>query len=280
MQLQLRIEQYEKTLLAKNGEVAILRDQKDQQRREWDRKMAQLTNAHGEEKEKIRAECELLRVARDQTQTELLFVMKERDDAVRRERAIARKVHQSTQEVLAPAPTSQEPAAALAAARNEGPSTPRHKDRSYAFRDGFEDDDVLMASPSKRGGAKTRTPTKTGLKRKRSVNGSPLPQLHLSQSRSASVATERVPTIDDKVLEKLFAQDDRLEVRLWLLRWFFSFFFFFFASLSFLSFPLPFPFLSLCPLLHANQPDTYMQLVLVLRGHYTTQMSNHTGTNI
>lgn len=222
-QLQLRVEQYEKALLAKNGEVAILRDQKDQQRREWDRKMAQLTNAHGEEKGKIRAECELLRVARDQTQTELLFVTKERDDAVRREKAIARKVHQPTQDVLALEPRSQEPvtaaaaaaATAAAAARSEGSSTPKRKDRSCAFRDGFEDDDVLMASPSKCGRTKTRTPTKTGLKRKRSVNGSPLPQLHLSQSRAASVTSaERVPAIDDKVLEKLFAQDDRLEVRL------------------------------------------------------------------
>jgi hypothetical protein len=210
-------EDFQKTLLAKNGEVAIVRNKQEQIIREYDRKIAQINNAHGGEKEKLKAEVEVLKTARDRTQTELMFVTKERDDAIRRERVASRKIQQSQQEVPAQTQRSQELVIGGAGVTQAEPlrnltMTPKRKDRSYAYRDGFEDDDVLMHSPSRQG-RKTRTPTKTSMKRKRSVHGSPLPQLSLSQSRIASVIVERVPTIDDKVLEKLFSQDDRLEVR-------------------------------------------------------------------
>jgi hypothetical protein len=177
--------------LAKSGEVANVRNKLDTVSREWERKMAQNMQSFGEEKEKLLKEVEVFKETTERAKTELAFVMKERDEVVRRE-----KISRSTgwedkkKDILV------------------GSSTPKRSERSLAMRDGFDDDVVMLSmSPSRK---MSRTPSKG--KRKRSINGSPVPQLQLSQFRSNSHNFEQPTFIDERVLESLFSADDRLEV--------------------------------------------------------------------
>jgi hypothetical protein len=200
---------------AKAGEVAIVRNKLDQAGREHKRKLASVTKAHAEEEQKRIAEIEALKAERDRLLTEKAFQQTEMDELARKERAIRKK-----QEILVQVPKSQEAAMSgtveVEASRSLT-ATPKKKSKAFMHRDGFEDEDVTFLSSPSRLAPKSRTPTKSGLKRKRSINGSPLPQLTLSQSRTSSMIIERIPIVDDKVLERLFSQDDRFEVQFYAL---------------------------------------------------------------
>jgi hypothetical protein len=95
--------------------------------------------------------------------------------------------------------------------------TPR-KNKSALHRDGFDDEEVQIISPSKFHGRRSagNTPTKPGIKRKRKINDSPVKE-------SLDVEQEQMPTDDNKLqsngvildealLERLRRPDDRLEV--------------------------------------------------------------------
>ncbi|KAI5809251.1 hypothetical protein BZA77DRAFT_348008 [Pyronema omphalodes] len=180
----------EQEALAKSGEIANVRNKLDTVSREWERKMAQNMQSFGEEKEKLLKEVEVFKETTERAKTELAFVMKERDEIVRRE-----KISRSTgwedkkKDVIVGSPT------------------PKRSERSLAMRDGFDEDVVMLnMSPSRK---MSRTPSKG--KRKRSINGSPIPQLQLGQLRSNSHNLEQPTFIDERVLENLFSADDRLE---------------------------------------------------------------------
>ena len=213
MQLEKQSEQMRQQLQqvqqAKVGEVAIVRNKLEQTSREHERKLASVHKVHAEDEQKKLSEIEALKAERDRLLTEGLFRQKELDELVRKEKTDRKKQELAA---LTQVPKSQEMIMVdIEASRNHA-MTPK-KSKSYAHRDGFEDDDVFAVQSPSRRAMKIGTPTKSGLKRKRSANGSPLPQLPLSESRSSMLMrVDRIPVVDDKVLEKLFSHDDRLEV--------------------------------------------------------------------
>ncbi|KAA8906658.1 hypothetical protein FN846DRAFT_906948 [Sphaerosporella brunnea] len=202
--LEQQLEQARQQMQAKAGEVAIVRNKLDQVGRKHERDLASVTTAHAEEEQKRIAELEAVKADRDRLLTEKAFQQREMDELVRKERANRRLQAPKTQDAVMSGSVEVD----VSKSRT---LTPKKKSKAYMHRDGFDDDDdVAMSVHSPpRLPSRSRTPTNKGLKRKRSVNSSPLLQLPLSHPRTSSI--ERFPVIDDKVLEKLFAQDDRFE---------------------------------------------------------------------
>jgi len=201
-------QQLQQVQQAKAGEVAIVRNKLEQTSRDHERKLASVQKVHAEDEQKKQSEIEALKAERDRLLTEGLFRQKELDELVRKEKSNRKKQELAA---LTQLPSQDVAMVDIEASRSRA-VTPK-KNKGYTHRDGFDDDDMFtVPSPSKRA-VKIGTPTKSGLKRKRSVNGSPLPQLPLSASRSRlSARRDRFPVVDDMVLEKLFSHDDRLEV--------------------------------------------------------------------
>lgn len=92
-------------------------------------------------------------------------------------------------------------------------TTPK-KDRTSAFRDGFDDNEIQVLSPSKFAGRKSNqsSPRKAGAKRKRKGPESPAVPLEVAQDEPVAQqeATNAV-VLDDAQLEKLRKPDDRLD---------------------------------------------------------------------
>jgi hypothetical protein len=168
--------------------------------RENERKVLALQQAHNEALAKQKAEVDKMRREREHAQTSNMFL--EHDLA--READKAKRVKKGT----AAKPKSTSIASPAV--------TPKRQHKTLPFRDGFDDEDIIMASPSKkkdRPGAST--PKQVG-KRKRTVTDqSPIPMLQLSEPRERGQTTPRerpLPPeskLDPGLLERLREKDDR-----------------------------------------------------------------------
>jgi len=96
---------------------------------------------------------------------------------------------------------------------------PRKK-KLLAHRDGFDDDEIDFLSPTKNSPSKLRrtsTPSKAG-KRKRKVPDSPAGPLEVVDViESGPDKPEAHPVLDEAILKQLSFQDERYDVRNWLL---------------------------------------------------------------
>jgi hypothetical protein len=214
------LERIRKAELAKSGEVAIVRNNLEKSNREHERIVASLQNLQAEERQKYDSEIDAMKKEMERIKTDHAFLTKEVEDIAKQNRGLKSDLKsQKQQHEVSTGMARPYDIISGSTGTFQRPPTPKRMGKSYAHRDGFDDDEVVLISPSRRG--KSKTPTRAGTKRKRSVNGSPSMQLPLSQSGNIPVTAERVPIVDDRILEKLFQQDDRLEVKLcrffWLL---------------------------------------------------------------
>lgn len=163
--------------------------------------MADQQQSHSSELARLRAEVEKLRREKESAQTDSMFNQHEaRGEGMARRpgKGMASRPKPSAPVGLSPAGTPRR------AQKTKGP-----------LGDGFDDDDVVMASPSKtRDRQKTATPRQGG-KRKRQVTDQspiPLPALQLSEPRSRPREKEpesATETRIDAALLQHFRQDDR-----------------------------------------------------------------------
>ncbi|KAF2109982.1 hypothetical protein BDV96DRAFT_651548 [Lophiotrema nucula] len=161
--------------LSKTGEVDTVRRRFDAATKENDRRMLALQQSHNEQLTKQKQELDKIRREREQAQTEHLFMG-----------------HDLSRDALHPKQPARRPGTRAGAIATRpkptvSPSgTPRRGQKNLPLRDGFEDDDVIMASPSKKkdkAGVPAATP-KQASKRKRLVgNDSPIQALQLSEPR-------------------------------------------------------------------------------------------------
>lgn len=182
--------------------MAIVRDKLEQSRRDHERDLERIQKENAEEREKIQAELAAIKAERDRERTEKKFIEQERDDILRRERAARSKSIK---------PLIQDRATVDVETRN----------KSFAsYMDGFDQQEVPLVSPTRPG-----TSTRSGVKRKRPANESPVKAAGLNQPMDAGVLIEpmdsdmsmeplemALPVIDDMVLEKMFFQDDPVDV--------------------------------------------------------------------
>lgn len=94
-------------------------------------------------------------------------------------------------------------------------ATPK-KNRTQAYRDGFDDDEIQIISPSKFHARKSNpsTPTKAGTKRKRKGQDSPVVSLEVEQFGPPQEEVSDIATmmLDETLLERIRNPDDRLNV--------------------------------------------------------------------
>ena len=163
--------------------------------RRHERQLVDQQQFHGDEVAKLRVEIEKLRREREQATTNNMF---HQHDA--REAGMAPRTRK-------PMPTRSKTTAAVSPA-----GTPRKKARG-PLGDGFDDDHVVMASPSRtRERQKTATPSLAGKRKRNVVDASPIP-LQLSEPRSQLQDKELEP-IDgdvriDAALLDYFRKDDK-----------------------------------------------------------------------
>ncbi|KAL6236306.1 hypothetical protein BDW75DRAFT_207212 [Aspergillus navahoensis] len=148
----------------KTGEIAIIRSNHAKIISDYERQLAGLRKAMEEESARHREEVEAIREQGKTLATENAFLKQDLAEEVSRVNQIRAKMR--TEEKSAP-------------------MTPK-KTKVLPFRDGFNDEEILAASPSKSGRSKQATPTVIGKKRRRTSHGSPTP-LQLSPHREPSL---------------------------------------------------------------------------------------------
>jgi hypothetical protein len=187
-------------LQTKAGEADALRRRQDAESRKNQREAGEQQQAHTRELAKLRADIERLRREREQAQTDNMFNQHDLREA---------GMAQRTRRAMPARPKGRPPAATSPA------GTPKRAQKARGpLGDGFDDDDVIMASPSRaRERPKTATP-KQGGKRKRQLTDQspiPLPALQLSAPRTQPKEKEpepaAEPTINTALLQH-FREDD------------------------------------------------------------------------
>ncbi|KAL4871352.1 hypothetical protein BDV12DRAFT_164140 [Aspergillus spectabilis] len=137
----------------KAGEIAIIRSNQAKLIDDYERQITTLRKAVADEMAKYREEVEAVRAEGKMLATENTFLRQDLAEETLRTNQMRAKVRG---EEKAP------------------PVTPK-KTKVLPFRDGFNDEEILAASPSKSGRSKRTTPTVTGKKRRRTSQGSPTP---------------------------------------------------------------------------------------------------------
>jgi hypothetical protein len=187
-------------LQTKSGEADALRRRQDAESRKNQRDAGEQQQAHTRELAKLRADIERLRREKEQAQTDNMFNQHDL-----REAGMAQRTRRAM-----PARPKGKPSAATSPA-----GTPKRAQTARGpLGDGFDDDDVIMASPSKaRERQKTATP-KQGGKRKRQLTDQspiPLPALQLSAPRTQPKEKEPGPAAEHAIntaLLQYFREDD------------------------------------------------------------------------
>lgn len=186
-------------LNAKSGEIAIVRSKQEKAAKEHEREMTAIRKLNEEKLEKQQRALEAARIAQQQAVTEREFLKQDLSEEAERVRRLKARE------------AEKKDAAGLA--------TPKKK-TALPHRDGFDDDEVMLISPSKISPSrfqrqKSGTPTRG--KRKRKAVESPvaaaLDVIHPEES-SIEEPELKPPILDEAMLTRLGIQDDRFDVRL------------------------------------------------------------------
>lgn len=164
-QARLRLSEQEarNAVMAKHGEIAIVRANQEKAAKEYERRIEVMRKMHADETAKQKAELEAGRKEREKMKTDNRFLQHEVAEEVERAKRMTGAVRPMTS-------TSD----------NDKGGTPS-KLRRTGVGDGFEDNEVRVISPSRsRDKQKDHTP-KHPAKRKRTVNDSPVAPLSFTQ---------------------------------------------------------------------------------------------------
>jgi hypothetical protein len=187
-------------LQTKSGEADALRRRHDAENRKYERGIADQQQSHTLELARMRAEIERLRHEKEQAQTDNMFNQHDMREA---------GMVQRTRRAM-PARPKGKPAAATSPV-----GTPKRAQKSRGpLGDGFDDDDVIMASPSKqRDRQKTATPKQAGKRKRQMTDQSPIPLPALQLSAPRTQPKEKDPELAaqlpvNSALLQHFSKDD------------------------------------------------------------------------
>ncbi|TVY84456.1 hypothetical protein LSUE1_G001278 [Lachnellula suecica] len=182
---------------AKSGEIAIVRSKNDQLQKETERKIEAAKKLHADKEVKWQREVESTRIAEKRAATERDFVKQDLQEEAERVRRLKR---------------AQE-----AEKRGVAVTTPKKK-KQLSHRDGFDDDEVEILSPSKVSPSRFQrrlagSPSKQGAKRKRKTVESPIAALEVTNAEGPAVekAEHQDFILDDSIFESLGRHDDRFD---------------------------------------------------------------------
>ena len=178
----------EQNLNAKTGEVAIVRSKQEKESKEHERELHAIRKISEDKLSKQKKELDAARITASNAATERDFVKQDLAESARvgRLRGVERK---------------------------DSNSTPKKK-KSLPHRDGFDDDEIEVLSPSKLSPSKFRsrggTPSKSA-KRKRKANDSPTATLEV-QTDDPEAHESKLSALDESIISKLAIFDDRFDV--------------------------------------------------------------------
>ncbi|KAL5373282.1 hypothetical protein DPSP01_012854 [Paraphaeosphaeria sporulosa] len=185
-------------VIHKTGEVDNLRRRTEHATRQAEQRLAQQQQEHRDAAGKIAAERDALLRQLEQAKTNSAFDEHSRvDEHMRRPRRVV--------------PSRPKPAAPVALSPA---GTPSKRQKNLPLGDGFDDDDVVMVSPSKRRDKPKAATPKQASKRKRQItNDSPVPILELSEPRTQPKAPDpssiNEAQLDINLLRNLWRHDQR-----------------------------------------------------------------------
>ena len=181
----------------KTGEIAIVRSKQEQTVKQYERDLLAVRKQNEENIAKQAKALEAAKIAEKNAATERDFYkqdLAEESERVRR---------------LSKAKSSEKHGANL--------TTPKKK-KAQAHRDGFDDGEIELLSPSKASPSRFQkrlggSPSKAGGKRKRKAVESPVAALEVLQDEATvDKADDRHPILDESILASLSMQDDRFDV--------------------------------------------------------------------
>lgn len=180
---------------AKNGEIAILRSKNESTLKEKDREIEALRKSKEDEIAQLKKTIETQRQEAANKAIENGFQEKERKDAEAKVRRYE---------------------AERKAGKHNGPVTTPKKKKIHTHRDGFDDDELQILSPSKASPSKFQkrpySPSKPG-KRKRKLDDSPAGKLDIHREDAPQVIVEvRDAPLSEALIAQLDITDDRYDV--------------------------------------------------------------------
>lgn len=162
------VEDAKSSALSKAGEIAIVRSNHDKASKEYERRLAVIQKLHAEEIEKQKRELEIARKDRERVETTNKFLQHDLAQETDRTRQSRRTLQDRPTNVRYQSGDGR-----------QSPAKTPKRGKIAPFRDGFDDDEVMVVSPSKsKPRSKPNTP-KAGGKRKRHVENSPMQPLEI-----------------------------------------------------------------------------------------------------
>ena len=185
-------------LTVKAGEISIVRSKQEKAAKEYEREITTIKKLNAEKSAKQQEAIKAAMEAEKNAATELEFVKRDLLEEAEKVRSLKRSQEKEKHNM------------------DEPILTPK-KNRTLAYRDGFDDDEIQIISPSKFHARKSNpsTPTKSGIKRKRKGQDSPvLVSLEMEQNQKLQEEPLHAPGMifDDALLERIRNPDDRLNV--------------------------------------------------------------------
>lgn len=175
-------------LQTKSGEADTLRRRHGADSRRFERQLAEQQQTHSADVARLRAELDKLRREKESAQTDSLFHQHEAREAGM---GMARR----TAKTMASRPKSAGPATTTASPAG----TPKRAQKTRGMLgDGFDDDDVVMASPSRRDKLRLGTPKQAGKRKRQLLDQSPIPLPALQLSEPRSRPKEKEPEMADE----------------------------------------------------------------------------------
>lgn len=171
--IQQELETANSNALSRAGENAIIRANHAKVIREYEKKSLELQKIHADEGSRQRAEIEKARAERERIATENEFLKRDLTEEAERVRNLTRNAKAG----------GGKPLVSKTAAGTDIVTTPK-KGIALPYRDGFDDDEIMVVSPSKTANKPKAVTPKAGAKRKRKhTEDSPVQPLHLSQPK-------------------------------------------------------------------------------------------------
>lgn len=178
----------------KSGEIAIVRSKQEKATKEYERQLTTIKKLNAERLETLQRTIDSAREAEKHAATELEFAKRDLVEEAAKIKSLKRSKAKESPET-------------------DTRATPK-KTKSAVPRDGFDDDELQVVSPSKGQGRKSNngTPTKTGGKRKRKGVESPAMPLDVIEDQLEKKPDANSIVLDEGLLDSLKGSDDRLEV--------------------------------------------------------------------
>ncbi|KAF2502841.1 hypothetical protein BU16DRAFT_475285 [Lophium mytilinum] len=168
------VEDAKSAAMSKAGEIAIVRSKHDKVTKEYERRISVMQQAHADVVARQKAELDKTKKDREVIETNNLFL--EHDLA--REAAKAKQSKKNLKDGAANKAKAGPVSQAV---------TPKRQHKILPFRDGFDDEDIVMVSPSKaRDRPKAVTPKQGGKRKRPAMDQSPIQPLQLSEPREKS----------------------------------------------------------------------------------------------